>query len=59
MLATVRPDLLIEFHSAELRDWCQQTLLANTYSVFTVRHPHYARDSDLYHQHGWLRAFPA
>lgn len=58
MLTEVRPAWLIEFHSSDLAHECSRVLVEHEYMVMTVRHPHYARNSDLYFQHGWLRAFP-
>lgn len=52
-----KPDLLIEFHSPALFKFCMDVLGGLKYDVEVVRHPHYAPDSWLWHQHGWLRAF--
>jgi FkbM family methyltransferase len=56
VLATRRPDLLIEFHSPELHEQCRDLLLAYDYDVFTIRHPHYRPGTSLWFTHGWLRA---
>lgn len=58
MLSDIRPAWLIEFHSSDLAHECSRILVEHDYTVMTVRHPHYAKNSDLYFQHGWLRAFP-
>jgi len=58
VLAAGRASWLTEFHSAGLRQECAAILEAAGYSVETVRHPHYPEGSRLWHQHGWLRAFP-
>lgn len=55
-LATVRPDLLIEFHSPVLHEQCGNLLEGFGYDLETVRHPHYRPHSPLWHQHGWIRA---
>jgi FkbM family methyltransferase len=55
-LAVFRPQLLIEFHSPELRAQCIDVLKAYDYHIETVRHPHYPTGSDFWHQHGWLKA---
>lgn len=53
-----RPNLLIEFHSPELYQYCTELLKSLKYqTVETVRHPHYPADSWLWHQHGWIKAF--
>lgn len=52
-----RPNLLIEFHSPDLYNFCMHILDALDYDLETVRHPHYATDSHLWHQHGWIKAF--
>lgn len=56
-LATHRPDLLIEFHNHELWRTCLRVLDGHGYTqTATIRHPHYTRDSQMYHNHGWIRA---
>jgi FkbM family methyltransferase len=49
---------LVEFHSPGLRAACTDLLDLAGLAVQTVRHPHYAPDSPMWHQHGWLRARP-
>jgi FkbM family methyltransferase len=49
---------LVEFHSPSLHDLCEQLLSETGHQVETVRHPHYAPGSPMWHQHGWLRAWP-
>lgn len=51
-----RTDWLIEFHTPALWETCCQVLREFGYRVQTVRHPHYAPGSPMWHQHGWLRA---
>lgn len=50
------PDWLIEFHTPQLWEACVECLKAHGYQVSTIRHPHYAKDSPMWFQHGWLRA---
>lgn len=52
-----KPDLLIEFHSPQLYDFCLKLLTELRYDVEVVRHPHYPKESHLWHQHGWIKAF--
>ena len=47
---------LIEFHSPQMHDGCEQLLEAAGLEVTTVRHPHYAPDNPDFFNHGWLRA---
>jgi FkbM family methyltransferase len=58
LLADPRPPgWLIEFHSRELYDDCRQTLARAGYAqIATLRHPGYEPYSQLWHQHGWIRA---
>jgi FkbM family methyltransferase len=56
-LAEIRPAWLVEFHSPEGYAECVSTLRAASYKVETVRHPHYPKNSPMWHQHGWIRAF--
>lgn len=57
-LVEYTPDLLIEFHSPELYQYCIELISSLKYElVETVRHPHYPADSWLWHQHGWIKAF--
>src|SRR6185437_12586324 len=56
ILAAGTAGWLIEFHSAALRRECMSLLLAAGYEPETVRHPHYAKGSRMWHEHGWLRA---
>ncbi len=52
------PDMLIEFHSADLREAVIECLQVHGYkTIETVRHPHYAPESALWKGHGWIRAF--
>lgn len=52
------PDLLIEFHSPQLYDFILELLDDLAYAdVQVVRHPHYPKESHLWHQHGWIKAF--
>ena len=57
-IAKARPGFLIEFHSPENYDSCRHLLSDFNYHVDTVRHPHYARHTPMWRQHGWLRARP-
>lgn len=55
-----RPQWLIEFHTPELHEDCRRVLTEHGYRLETVRHPHYATGSDMWHNHGWLKAvFPS
>lgn len=55
-LAVKRPDLLVEFHS--LTQFQSVMTMAETYgyAAEVVRHPHYPAGSDLWANHGWIRA---
>lgn len=55
-IAMYRPQLLIEFHTPGLHDYCRDLLGGYGYDVQTVRHPHYSPGSALWYQHGWLKA---
>jgi len=57
LLAVRAPRFLVEFHSPDLHDDCVSILEDAGYEVETVRHPHYAAESPLWYQHGWLRAW--
>lgn len=57
ILTEHKPDLLIEFHSPQLYEFTVNLLTELRYDIEVVRHPHYAKDSWLWHQHGWIRAF--
>jgi FkbM family methyltransferase len=50
-------DWLIEFHSPVLFTECQKVFLYAGYTPYVIRHPHYPPGSDLWHTHGWLKAF--
>lgn len=56
LLAAGTVSWLIEFHAPELYTACRERLEAAGYTVETVRHPHYPAHSQMWHQHGWLRA---
>jgi FkbM family methyltransferase len=47
---------LIEFHTPLNRERCSGLLQTAGYEVETIRHPHYAPESPMWHQHGWIRA---
>ncbi len=55
-LAVHRPDLLIEFHTAQLHSSCQTLLEHFGYRCDTIRHPRYRPGTPTWRQHGWLRA---
>jgi FkbM family methyltransferase len=56
-LTDYRPDLLIEFHTPQLYRDCIECLEHHGYTqITTVRHPHYPPQSQMWHQHGWIRA---
>ena len=57
LVAVGKTDFLIEFHSPENRERCLDVLAGAGYRSRTVRHPHYATSSKMWHQHGWLLAF--
>jgi FkbM family methyltransferase len=50
-------DWLIEFHSPELFTECQKVFLYAGYTPYVIRHPHYPPGSQMWHAHGWLKAF--
>lgn len=53
-----KPDMLIEFHNQGLHEAVLECLAGHGYTnVTTVRHPHYRPRSDMWHTHGWVRAF--
>ncbi len=57
-IADYMPDQLIEFHNPQLYDEVRETLRQHGYDrIETVRHPHYAHGSEMWHTHGWLRVF--
>lgn len=48
---------LIEFHTPQNQVDISTFLKRNGYEPHIVRHPNYPEGSDMWHQHGWLRAF--
>ena len=56
LLAVHRPDLLIEFHAPHLHRSIVDMLESYDYDVFTIRHPHYRPGTQMWFQHGWVRA---
>lgn len=56
-IAAYQPSWLIEFHTPELHEMIEDFLIERGYTTETVRHPHYAKGSPMWFQHGWLRAF--
>lgn len=58
LMAACGTKWLIEFHAPGLKEECETLLTASGHDVETVRHPHYPEGSDMWHQHGWLRAIP-
>jgi len=52
-----KTDFLVEFHTPDNHDECQRMLQHASYTVETVRHPHYPPHTHMWHQHGWIRAF--
>jgi FkbM family methyltransferase len=58
LMAACGTKWLIEFHAPGLKAECETLLTTSDHEVETVRHPHYAEGSDMWHQHGWLRATP-
>jgi FkbM family methyltransferase len=57
ILAEGRTGWLIEFHSQPLLNACGQTLHDAGYrDILIIRHPHYPAGSELYENHGYLRA---
>jgi FkbM family methyltransferase len=56
LLAGRRPDLLIEFHAAALREECLAILSAAGYETETVRAPHLEEGSAFWLGYGWLAA---
>jgi FkbM family methyltransferase len=47
---------IIEFHTPLNHVYCMNRLELSGYEVETIRHPHYAPESPMWHQHGWIRA---
>jgi FkbM family methyltransferase len=47
---------IIEFHSPTNYAYCKSRLEIYGYEVETIRHPHYAPESPMWYQHGWIRA---
>lgn len=58
LLAGLATRWLIEFHNPDLYARCKELLERAGYEVETVRHPHYAPGTAMWHQHGWIRAWP-
>jgi FkbM family methyltransferase len=58
LMAACVSNWLIEFHAPGLKDECERLLRVSGHEVETIRHPHYAEGSDMFFQHGWLRATP-
>lgn len=58
LLAARRTSWLVEFHNPDLYAWCKGRLEAADCEVETVRHPSYPPHSQMWHQHGWIRAWP-
>jgi FkbM family methyltransferase len=56
MIKKSSPSWLIEFHSKQLHDDCVSYLENAGYTVETIRHPHYPKESVNWFEHGWLRA---
>jgi FkbM family methyltransferase len=56
VLAKRHSGWLIEFHARHLHDAMTALLIEAGYSPQTVRHPHYPPGSDLWFDHGYLRA---
>lgn len=57
ILKRAKTSWLIEFHSPENQEACSGMLKGNGYEPHVVRHPNYPEGSDMWHQHGWIRAF--
>lgn len=55
-LTASKTSWLIEFHLQAHYTDCMRTLIKAGYSPSTIRHPHYAPGSDLYFNHGWIKA---
>lgn len=55
-LARGHTSFLVEFHTRNNYRGCMKILAAAGYVLETVRHPHYAEGSDMWHMHGWIRA---
>jgi FkbM family methyltransferase len=58
VLAAGKTSWLVEFHTPGLMDACAALLQAAGCTVEVVRHPHYVPYTDMWFQHGWLRAKP-
>lgn len=57
LLSAGHADWLVEFHSLANWELCTGLLCAAGYLVETIRHPGYPKNSHMWAQHGWLRAF--
>lgn len=55
-LAINRPDLLVEFHAPHLHRSMVDLLEGYGYDVQTIRHPHYRPGTQMWFQHGWIKA---
>jgi FkbM family methyltransferase len=49
---------LVEFHSPQLHKDVIELLSSGGYEPETLRHPHYRTESQMWHQHGWVKARP-
>lgn len=56
LIQAYSPGWLIEFHSPTNHRYCSFLLQQHGYEVETIRHPHYAPESHMWYQHGWIRA---
>lgn len=56
-LAVKRPRLLVEFHAPHLHRSIVDMLEGLGYETQTVRHPHYWPGTQMWFQHGWIRAW--
>lgn len=56
LLQRGRVKWLIEFHDLPLYNDCLALLTDAGYEVDTIRHPHYAPNSEMWARHGWMRA---
>lgn len=57
ILSEGKTDFLVEFHTPANHFICAERFKQHGYEVVTVRHPHYPENSQMWNQHGWVRAF--
>ena len=56
LLATGKPDWLVECHDSDYGDACSEALAEAGYIPEVIRHPHYTPQGRMWHNHFWLKA---